>query len=1061
MTLEELQIKFTADAKGLDSELAGIKKSVGGLEAPTGKASSALGGLAKMGGALMAAGIGVKLIDVGKDALMMANEVSESESLFEVSMGAMADDARAWSEELSNSLGVNAYSARKNVGVLNTMFKSMGLGTGEAANMSKSLTMLSEDMASFYNLDPTEAFTKLQAGITGEAEGLKRLGILVDENTVQQYALRKGIIKQGQAMTNQQKVAARYGAILEQTSDAQGDLARTMESPTNQLRKLNNEFDQAKIALGQALQPALIAVMPVLTGLATGVKDVIESFSGLGSAEKDALDGVALTLADTTAIVKSNLASETDNLVEGVSELKEDVDASVKDFGSAVQVTKKVIAEIRLLTSSTGDERFNKILASVIETASGTKAAVDSFVESTLTPLYKKGDIKESEYNKEKMWLNIRLQKLTAKQDALQTKVQTMVDAAMEDGIVDDKELETIKETLTTEANKLLKDEKIIADHIEATVNAWVKKGILTGAEGKTVTETVQGLIDENAATITGITATVDAAVGVGNWNETTLTPDQTQKLKETVQAEVTAAGQIPVDAQAAVTGVFSAASVTYSGSSLETAVNEMFSGAKTAIQNASKEIDAAFAKAIEQDGMTPELLEVVNKNREIIQKATLLSVKGITPEGEWNKALGGYDGLSSESVKNLAASYATYIEEQSNLYNEIAQSAIDAAYSYKEELLASGMSEKEFDDYVKGFENTFVDRVNNLKTGAIMDAARTMFPDIAAAIESGDSGRIESALSSFSTFVKSFADDLHLLPPEAQKTIADTLDAFSGIEGLGMTTQWALDDISGIVKIGMSGIKSLFGEGANAAVMELKYALNQGKITESDYDKILGASSSAVALATLANKFREEGNNAAAELIEGMIAKIPDAKKAGSDLAGAAQEGVDGRGGTFGIGANLADGFISGIKSRHQAAIKAARDLANAAANSMKNTLQIESPSKVAEGFGLYFGEGFAVGMQDMAGAIYSTSAGLAQTAVSGMQGVNGTIGVGVNGSLGDTGVSGAIAQGVAMGVQDVMNRLQIEMNLDGERLGRASIKAINGVLSRSGRTILNVGNT
>ena len=183
-----------------------------------------------------------------------ANDVVESEELFSVSMGKMEASARAWSDSLSASLGLNAYDLRKNVGMLNVMFNSMGLGEQEAYDMSTSVVQLANDMASFYNLDTEEAFTKLRAGITGETEPLKRLGILVDEQTVAQYALKSGISKTGKELTQQQKLQARYGAIMEQTAKAQGDLARTMDSPTNQLRRLNAEFDMAKIALGQALQ---------------------------------------------------------------------------------------------------------------------------------------------------------------------------------------------------------------------------------------------------------------------------------------------------------------------------------------------------------------------------------------------------------------------------------------------------------------------------------------------------------------------------------------------------------------------------------------------------------------------------------------------------------------------------------------------------------------------------------------------------------------------------------------------------------------------------------------
>lgn len=118
------------------------------------------------------------------------------------------------------------------------MTSSMGVAEDNALKMSKGISLLSEDMASFYNLDSSEAFNKLRAGLTGETEPLKALGILVDENTVKQAVYSEGIAQNGAELTQQQKVLARYVAILKQTGNAQGDLARTIDSPANQLRLL-------------------------------------------------------------------------------------------------------------------------------------------------------------------------------------------------------------------------------------------------------------------------------------------------------------------------------------------------------------------------------------------------------------------------------------------------------------------------------------------------------------------------------------------------------------------------------------------------------------------------------------------------------------------------------------------------------------------------------------------------------------------------------------------------------------------------------------------------------
>lgn len=321
-TLEELQIKFTAQMGGLTSQLNGVKKQLGGVETSVKRTSTAFSGLAKAAKLFISAYVVRGMYRIGKESLSMANEVVESESLFAVSMKGMENEARAWSEELSAALGLNAYNLRRNVGTFNTMFMSMGLGEKAAYDMSTGLTQLAEDMASFYNVNPTEMFDKLRAGITGETEPLKRIGILVDEATVKQYALSEGISTTGKNLTQTQKLMARYAAIMAQTTNAQGDLARTINSPVNQIRLLNNTLDMAKISLGQAFQPIQAIVLPILNSLAraaltaaNAVKNFVwalTGFTGISSGAADvAGDGaeangkLADALNDTSKALKN------------------------------------------------------------------------------------------------------------------------------------------------------------------------------------------------------------------------------------------------------------------------------------------------------------------------------------------------------------------------------------------------------------------------------------------------------------------------------------------------------------------------------------------------------------------------------------------------------------------------------------------------------------------------------------------------------------------------------------------------------------------------------------
>ena len=192
----------------------------------------------------------IAILGIGIASIKMAADAEESENLFVESMGNMGAATRRWSDAMADALGLNSFNIRKFVSVFNVMLKSMGLGETEATNMAKSLTELAFDMASFFNLKPAEAFQKLQAGITGEIEPLKRLGIIVNETQIKQSALNRGIIEQGQVLTETQKIQERYVVIMKQTTAAQGDLARTSDSITNVFRSLRSTIAQVAIEIG-------------------------------------------------------------------------------------------------------------------------------------------------------------------------------------------------------------------------------------------------------------------------------------------------------------------------------------------------------------------------------------------------------------------------------------------------------------------------------------------------------------------------------------------------------------------------------------------------------------------------------------------------------------------------------------------------------------------------------------------------------------------------------------------------------------------------------------------
>lgn len=215
-----------------------------------------------------------------KDAILMAMDVHESESLFETSLGNMADSTRVWSEELATNLGLSADILRKNVGLWFTMTKSMGLSSEQALTMSKNLVQLKNDLMSFYNINDERAETIIKGMISGETEPAKQIGVLLTEEQAKRALVTAGIIEEGQAVDSTTLMYGRYLSMMQQTSTAHGDMARTIDSPANQLRVLQTQLREMQLAWGEAFIPIAQFVIPLLTGLAKALGSVAKAFGG-------------------------------------------------------------------------------------------------------------------------------------------------------------------------------------------------------------------------------------------------------------------------------------------------------------------------------------------------------------------------------------------------------------------------------------------------------------------------------------------------------------------------------------------------------------------------------------------------------------------------------------------------------------------------------------------------------------------------------------------------------------------------------------------------------------
>lgn len=136
--------------------------------------------------------------------------------------------------------------------------KSAGLAGKDLSGFTGQLTTLATDLASFNNTSVEESIEAIGAALRGEAEPMRKYGVLLDDASMRQQALRMGLIKTTkQALTPQQKVLAAQALIMEQTKDAQGDFARTSGGLANQQRILKAEFQNMSAELGMAFLPAV------------------------------------------------------------------------------------------------------------------------------------------------------------------------------------------------------------------------------------------------------------------------------------------------------------------------------------------------------------------------------------------------------------------------------------------------------------------------------------------------------------------------------------------------------------------------------------------------------------------------------------------------------------------------------------------------------------------------------------------------------------------------------------------------------------------------------------
>lgn len=366
----KLYVEIGADDKPLQDKLKAAEKAVKEVDSKVEASQRAsVKNLSKLGNKLTL-GLTVPLAAGAAAALNYASDLEETLSKVDVVFGGNADSIKNWASTAVEQMGLAEETAMSAAATYGNMATGMGLTANQGAEMAKSLTQLSADLASFNNTSQETAQIALNSIFTGETETLKQYGIVMTETNLEQFAMQQGLEKNIKQMSQAEKVQLRYNYVLANTTNAQGDFARTSDSVANQTRMAKEQLKQAAAALGQNLVPAAASALKVLNNILSG-------FQKLNPAQQKMILGIAGIAAAAGPVIKLgtgaySMVQKLDKALTGLQMSK--IAKEVNKFGESTTAASK---GLDLITA--GAKKSNGEFYTTVEILSHNTAELKKF----------------------------------------------------------------------------------------------------------------------------------------------------------------------------------------------------------------------------------------------------------------------------------------------------------------------------------------------------------------------------------------------------------------------------------------------------------------------------------------------------------------------------------------------------------------------------------------------------------------------------------------------------------------------------------------------------------
>lgn len=283
-------VQIQADVSDLKTGLAQAETAIKGVDDQVATASTGMANftakLKSVGAAMGIAFAGQQLAQFTKDAVMSASTMNESVSKVQVVFGETSAAVLDWGKNAATTMGLSNQKAIEAAGTYGNLFQAIGITKDKSQEMSTTMVQLAADLASFNNTSVDEALNALRSGVSGETEPLKRFGVALNDATLKQKALSMGLIESTSGVLPPAiKAQATYALLMEQTTLAQGDYARTSAGTANTIKTLQAKFADASVAVGNMLLPALNLLLKVASPLVA----IMEKMATFVNENKNAL----------------------------------------------------------------------------------------------------------------------------------------------------------------------------------------------------------------------------------------------------------------------------------------------------------------------------------------------------------------------------------------------------------------------------------------------------------------------------------------------------------------------------------------------------------------------------------------------------------------------------------------------------------------------------------------------------------------------------------------------------------------------------------------------------